>query len=122
LIYIIKIAFKEINATNRLHVVTSGETAIDSLNNRKGNVCAPRPDLILLDLNLPKKDGRKLLYEVKADDKLKAIPIIVLSTSELKTDISNAYSNCANGYLIKPLEHDELIKAVKATGSFCSPL
>ena len=79
---------------------------------------APRPDLILLDLNLPRKDGREVLAEIKADDKLKRIPVVILTTSQAEEDILRAYHLNANCYISKPVDLDQFIKVVKTIEDF----
>jgi DNA-binding response OmpR family regulator len=78
----------------------------------------PRPDVILLDLNLPRKDGREVLAEIKADDELKQIPVIILTTSEAEEDILRAYNLAVNCYITKPVDLDQFIKVVKAIEDF----
>lgn len=86
---------------------------------RQGNYAdAPRPDLILLDLNLPKKDGREVLAEIKADPSLKLIPVVILTTSEADEDILNAYSLHANCYITKPVDLNQFIRVVKTIEDF----
>ncbi|MFQ5944074.1 MAG: response regulator [Anaerolineales bacterium] len=87
-----------------LHVVRNGESAIEMLHQEGSHSAAPLPDLILLDLNLPKKDGREVLAEIKEDPELKHIPIIVLTTSHSEADIINAYNLHANCYITKPVD------------------
>ena len=78
----------------------------------------PRPDVVLLDLNLPRKDGREVLAEIKADDELKQIPVIVLTTSEAEEDILRAYNLAVNCYITKPVDLDQFIKVVRAIEDF----
>jgi len=79
---------------------------------------SPRPDIILLDLNLPKKDGREVLREIKEDENLHNIPVIVLTTSNAENDIFRAYDLHANAYITKPLDFDQFIKVVESIGNF----
>jgi CheY-like chemotaxis protein len=81
-------------------------------------VNAPRPDLILLDLNLPKKDGREVLAEIKTDERLRRIPVVVLTTSSAEQDILKTYDLHANCYITKPVNLDQFIEVVKAIGEF----
>jgi CheY-like chemotaxis protein len=91
---------------HRLHVVGNGVEAMSFLRQQAPYSAAPRPDLILLDLNLPKKDGREVLAEIKADQDLKYIPVVVLATLKDKQDVLKAYSNHANCYVVKPVDFD----------------
>lgn len=111
-------ALKESKFVNKLHHVMDGVEAIDFLR-RKGRFGdAPRPDLILLDLNLPRKDGREVLAEIKADDDLKSIPVVVLTTSEAEQDIIQSYKLHANCYVNKPVDLDKFIEIVRVMQDF----
>ncbi len=101
-----------------LNVVNDGEEAMDFLNRRGAHTNAPRPDLILLDLNLPKKDGREVLAEIKNDPLLKSIPVVILTTYQAEEDILKAYALNANCYVQKPIDLDQFIKVVKNIESF----
>ncbi len=101
-----------------LYTVTDGQEAMDFLYQRAPYESAPRPGLILLDLNLPKKNGQEILAEVKADDRLKAIPIVVLTTSRAEDDLKKAYGYHANCYIIKPVEFSQLVKVVRSIRDF----
>ncbi len=106
-------ALKESQMEIHLDVVSDGEQAIDFLT-RKGKYAeAARPHIILLDLNLPKKNGIEVLKEVKANESLKKIPIIVLTTSDADHDITKAYSLHANCYILKPVDFDDFAKVIK---------
>jgi CheY-like chemotaxis protein len=96
-------AFQEANRQIHLHVASDGVEAISFLKHEGTNSHAPRPDLILLDLNLPKMDGREVLAHIKRDDGLKTIPTVILTTSEAEADIVQSYRLQANCYLIKPM-------------------
>ncbi|HCT84177.1 MAG TPA: response regulator [Candidatus Margulisbacteria bacterium] len=109
---------KESNARNKLSVASDGEEAMDFLYKRGKYSEAPVPDLILLDLNLPKKDGREVLAEIKNDKDLKRIPVIVLTTSRNQKDIINAYQLNANCYITKPVDLEQFIKVIKGIESF----
>lgn len=111
-ILLTKEAFEEIQFTENLSVVTDGEAAIDFLYKQGRYTEAPTPDLIILDLNIPRIDGRELLAKVKNDDLLKKIPIIVLSTSKSDRDIKTCYDLQANCYLIKPVDFEEFLEIV----------
>ena len=103
---------------NRLHVAEDGEAAIEFLHQRGEFAAAPRPDVILLDLNLPKKDGRQVLKEVKADPELAVIPVVVLTSSEADEDILRSYELHANCYITKPVNFKQLLTVVKAIEEF----
>jgi CheY-like chemotaxis protein len=98
--------------------VEDGEAALAFLRHQERYVNVPRPDVILLDLNLPRKDGREVLAEIKADDGLKQIPVIILTTSEAEEDILRAYNLAVNCYITKPVDLDQFIKVVKAIEDF----
>jgi two-component system response regulator len=103
---------------NNLYVVEDGEQAMAFLR-REGKYSAmPLPDLILLDLNLPRKDGREVLAEIKADEKLKLIPVIVLTCSESEQDIQRSYGLQANCYIVKPIRLGEFLKVVRCIEEF----
>jgi chemotaxis family two-component system response regulator Rcp1 len=103
---------------NRLHVVGDGEEALAFLRQQGRHTEAVRHDLILLDLNLPRKDGREVLTEVKTDPSLRRIPVVVLSTSAEKSDIAHAYEHQANCYVTKPVDLNGFINAVRAVEDF----
>ncbi len=111
-------AFKDYKVANNLHSVTDGESGMDFLYRRGKYKDAPRPDLILLDLNLPKKDGRSILEEVKADDNLRSIPVVILTTSELDEDMMGSYCHNANAFITKPIEFDDFVKMMRTIGDF----
>jgi CheY-like chemotaxis protein len=115
---LIEEVFEEAKIRNNLHIAEDGEEAILFLNNEGQFSDAPRPDIILLDLNLPKKDGREVLEEVKGDDNLKNIPIVVLTTSKAEEDILRSYNLHANAYITKPVNFDQFIKVVKSIEDF----
>ncbi|HEY9641786.1 MAG TPA: response regulator [Coleofasciculaceae cyanobacterium] len=103
---------------NRLHVVEDGVQAIAFLHHQEPYVDAPQPDLILLDLNLPKKDGREVLEIIKAHKQLKRIPVIILTTSRSEEDIIKAYDLHANCYITKPMDLDQFIKVIQLIEEF----
>ena len=111
-------ALREGKVRNTLHVAVDGVEAIDFLRRRGKFANAPRPDLILLDLNLPKMDGREVLAEIKADDDLKLIPVVVLTTSGAEEDIMKSYALHANCYISKPVDFTQFINVVKSIESF----
>lgn len=111
-------AFKDYRVANMIHAVTDGEAAMDFIYQRGAYKDAPRPDLILLDLNLPKKDGREILDEVKADDEFRSIPIVVLTTSTLDEDMMASYCRNANAFVTKPIEFNDFVTMMKTIGDF----
>ena len=111
-------ALSEAKVANDVHVARDGEEAMAFLRRESGFTDAPRPDLILLDLNLPRKDGREVLAEVKADPALRRIPVIVLTTSEAEEDILRSYDLHANSYVTKPLDIDDFLGAVRKIEGF----
>ena len=111
-------ALKGGKVLNRLHVVEDGVAALDFLYRRAPHQDAPRPDLILLDLNLPKMDGREVLARVKADDALKLIPVVVLTTSQAEEDVLRAYRLNANCYVTKPVDLHQFNRIVQAIEEF----
>jgi chemotaxis family two-component system response regulator Rcp1 len=111
-------AFRDVNQFVYLHVVNDGVEALAFLKHEGKLTHAPRPDLILLDLNLPKMDGRQVLAQIKEDDNLKTIPTVILTTSEDQMDILKSYQLLANCYLTKPVELDQLESLVKSINDF----
>jgi two-component system, chemotaxis family, response regulator Rcp1 len=105
---------KEGKEYHNMHVVSNGVEALSYLNKRGKYSDAPRPDIILLDLNLPKKDGREVLKEIKTDKKFKRIPVIVLTTSHSEDDILKSYEYHANCYITKPVDLDQFIAVVNS--------
>ncbi len=115
---LIQETFKDSRISNKVSVAIDGETAMELLHHKGAYVDTPKPDLIILDLSLPKKDGREVLQEIKRDEDLRAIPVIVLSTSDYDKDIISAYANQASCYIVKPLEFDEFAQAMKSLRDF----
>jgi CheY-like chemotaxis protein len=111
-------AFHETQVPVRLHVATDGVQALEFLRRQGLYQMAPRPHLVLLDLNLPRKDGREVLRDIKEDDDLRRIPVVVLTTSQAQSDILRAYELHANCYIQKPLELDGFIQIVKSIHSY----
>jgi CheY-like chemotaxis protein len=107
-------ALLEVTFPVRLHVASDGEQAMEFLRREGRYEAAPRPQLVLLDLNLPRKDGREVLRDIKQDDELRRIPVVVLTTSQAPSDITRAYELHANCYIRKPLELDGFIEIVKS--------
>ncbi|MGB7087432.1 MAG: response regulator [Phormidesmis sp.] len=110
--------FKKAKVLNNLYIVEDGVEAMDFLRKVAPYEEMPRPDLILLDLNLPRKDGRKVLAEVKDDPELSTIPVVVLTTSEAEEDILRSYALRANCYITKPVTLKQFVKAVESIGDF----
>jgi two-component system, chemotaxis family, response regulator Rcp1 len=111
-------AFREANSSIRLHVANDGVEAMAFLRNQAPHADAPRPDLILLDLNLPKMDGREVLAHIKEDGSLKLIPTVILTTSDAEADIVKSYQLQANCYLTKPVELNAFEALVKSINDF----
>lgn len=102
----------------RLHLVEDGVEAMDFLRNKGDFSNSSKPDLILLDLNLPKMDGREVLAEIKSDGNLRLIPVVIMTTSQAEEDILKAYSLHANCYVTKPLELDQFVKTIRSIIDF----
>jgi CheY-like chemotaxis protein len=111
-------AFEDNKIGNTLHVARDGEEALDFLYHRGAHEGSPRPDLILLDLNLPKYDGRQVLEKIKSDADLAHIPVVVLTTSAAEEDILRSYKLHANAYVTKPVDLDQFIRAVRQIDEF----
>ncbi|WP_405189065.1 response regulator [Streptomyces anulatus] len=111
-------AFEDNKIRNTLHVVRDGQEALDFLYRRGEYTEAPRPDLVLLDLNLPKYDGRQVLEQIKGDSELSLIPVVVLTTSSAEEDILRSYKLHANAYVTKPVDLDQFIAAVRQIDEF----
>ena len=111
-------AFADARVSNNLSVVGDGEQAMAFLRRQGDYAGAPRPDLILLDLNLPRKSGREVLEDVKSDPELLSIPIVVMTTSEAEGDILNSYYHHANAYVTKPVDLDRFIDVVSKIEGF----
>jgi len=111
-------AFEDYKVKNNLHVVSDGVEALSFLRGEGEYTGSPRPDLILLDLNLPLKDGREVLSEIKSDDKLRRIPVVVLTTSEAEEDVLRSYDLHANAYITKPVDFDRFVDVVRHIDDF----
>jgi CheY-like chemotaxis protein len=111
-------AFKEGQISNTLHVVTDGVEALDFLYQRGEYADAQLPDIVLLDLNLPRKNGDEVLEEIKDDSRLSRLPVIILTSSEAEEDIVKSYDHSANAYLTKPVDPEEFINVVRSFKSF----
>ena len=115
---LIEEVFEEAKIKNNIHVAEDGEEAVLYLRGKGKFSGSPRPNIILLDLNLPKKDGREVLREIKEDSNLKNIPVVVLTTSNAEKDILRAYELHANAYVTKPLDFDQFINVVGSIVNF----
>ncbi len=119
--YLIKEAFEENCISNDLHIVNDGEDLMDYLNHR-GDFSKinsfPKPDLILLDLNMPRKNGKEALAEIKQDPGLRKIPVVVLTTSEADEDIIKTYDLGVNSFITKPVSFDGLVEVIKTIGKY----
>ena len=111
-------AFEEHKIGNRLHVVSDGVEALAYLRREPPYAEATRPDLILLDLNLPRRDGRQVLQEIKCDESLRQIPVVILTTSQHDEDILRSYQLHANAYVTKPVDFDQFIRVVRQIDDF----
>jgi len=111
-------AFEHHKLRNQLHVVPDGVEAISFLRREGKHEGAPRPGLILLDLNLPRKDGREVLEEIKSDETLRSIPVVVLTTSQAEEDILRSYNLHANAYVAKPVDFERFIDVIRQIDDF----
>jgi CheY-like chemotaxis protein len=111
-------ALKEGKVRNNLHVARDGMEALEFLRRQGKHANATRPDLILLDLNLPRRDGREVLAEIKNDSELKMIPVVVLTTSSAEADILKSYKLHANCYITKPVDLEQFVNVVKSIDDF----
>jgi len=108
-----KEAFEEGQIANTLHVVEDGVEALDFLFQRNDYADAPRPDLVLLDLNLPRKNGDEVLEELHEDPDRRSIPVVMLTSSDAEADVVGSYERCASGYLTKPVDPNEFIEMIQ---------
>ncbi len=113
-----KEALKESKLKNNLYIADDGVEAMDFLNKKGKYKDMPRPDLVILDLNLPRKDGREVLNDIKTDDNLKRIPVVILTISKAEEDILKSYNLHANCFISKPIDLDQFIKVVKSIEDF----
>lgn len=111
-------ALRDARVRNTLHVATDGVEAMAFLRREGRYHAAPRPDLILLDLNLPRKDGREVLQEIKGDDALKHIPVVILTSSQAERDILQTYQLRANAFVTKPVDLEQFLAAVRSIQEF----
>jgi CheY-like chemotaxis protein len=117
-VLLIEEAFADNKVRNRVHHVSDGVDALAFLRREGEYSDAPHPDLVLLDLNLPRKDGREVLAELKGDDALRRIPVVVLSTSRLEEDVVRSYELYANAYVPKPVDFDRFTEVVRRIDEF----
>lgn len=117
-VVLVREALKSAKVRNNLHVAQDGELAMQFLTGAKNNPEHIRPGMVLLDLNLPKKDGREVLAEIKGNPELRSIPVVVMTSSEDEEDIWKAYDAQANCYITKPVNFDQLMKVVQSIEDF----
>jgi CheY-like chemotaxis protein len=117
-VLLIQEAFADNKLLNNLNIVNDGEQALAYLRREGEYAEAARPDLVLLDLNLPRKDGREVLQEVKTDESLRTIPVVVLTTSEAEEDVLRSYQLHANAYVPKPVDFDRFVSIVRQIDDF----
>jgi len=111
-------ALRQAKLRNRVHLATTGVEALAFLRREGSHAAAPRPDLILLDLNLPLKDGREVLAEIKRDDALRQIPLVVVTGSQVDEDVAQSYRLHANAYVQKPIDPKRFLEVVNSIGEF----
>lgn len=111
-------AFEDFKIINTLHVVEDGVEALEYLHGAGDFADAPRPDLIMLDLNLPRKNGREVLAEIKADPSFRSIPVVVLTTSKAERDVLEAYDLHANCYIVKPVGFANFVEAIRSIKNY----
>lgn len=117
-VFITREAIKTSKLANELHVVDDGVEAMAFLRRQGQYNSAPRPDLVLLDLNLPRKSGREVLEEIKSDEQLKIIPVVILTSSKTEEDVLRAYGLHANAYITKPVDFTSFVELVKTINHF----
>ncbi|AXG99403.1 response regulator [Deinococcus wulumuqiensis] len=111
-------AFAEARVANRLHVARDGEEALQFLRRQGKHAQAPRPDVILMDINMPRKNGLEVLEEIKGDPELRPIPVLILTTSQAEDDVRRSYSGHASGYVVKPVGFENFLQAIRAFEDF----
>lgn len=111
-------AFQDYKVANHLTVVSNGEDALHVLRKEGAFADAPSPELVLLDLNLPRRDGREVLREIKSDPQLRRIPVVILTTSDAEEDVLSSYDLHANAYVRKPVDFEQFVKAVRSIDDF----
>ncbi len=117
-VFLTKEAFAKAKISNNIHVAKDGEEALQYLKRESGYEDATRPDIVLLDLNLPKMDGREVLHRIKSDSELRSIPVVILSGSEAEQDILKTYNLHASSYIVKPIDLDQFSRVVSAIENF----
>ncbi len=116
--YLVKMALKEGKVLAHLHHVVDGREGLDFLNKTEKYAEAPRPDLIFLDLNMPRMNGSEFLAAIKADERFKSIPVVVLTTSDFEKDVIGSYQLGATSYITKPVDMPQFIKAIQQIGDY----
>lgn len=116
--YLVKMALKEGKVLAHLHHVVDGRDGLDFLNKTEKYANAPRPDLIFLDLNMPRMNGCEFLTSIKADDRYKGIPVVVLTTSDVEKDVVSSYQLGATSYITKPVDMPQFVKAIQQIGEY----
>lgn len=116
--YLVKMALKEGKVLAHLHHVVDGREGLDFLNKTEKYADAPRPDLIFLDLNMPRMNGSEFLIAIKADERFKGIPVVVLTTSDYEKDVVSSYQLGATSYITKPMDMPQFIKAIQQIGEY----
>lgn len=117
-VFLTKKAFEKAKIANNIHVAGDGEIAMEMLRSNEGFSGQGRPDIVLLDINLPKKDGKQVLAEMKNDDELKRIPVVVLTSSKAERDVLKTYDLHASSYIVKPLNLEKFHDVVSAVENF----
>lgn len=116
--YLVKMALKEGKVLAHLHHVVDGREGLDFLNRTEKYAAAPRPDLIFLDLNMPRMNGSEFLTAIKADERFSGIPVVVLTTSDFEKDVIGSYQLGAAGYITKPMDMPQFVKAIQQIGEY----
>jgi CheY-like chemotaxis protein len=116
--HLVRLAFEEGRVLTDLRHVADGVEAFEFLRREMGHTQAPAPDIILLDLNMPRMDGRQFLEKIKADVALRHIPVVVLTTSDAERDLLYSYDHFAAGYIVKPVDVDNFVKIVRGIGDY----
>ena len=117
-VFLTKKAFEKAKILNTINVACDGEVAMDILHNRGENSTAPKPDIVLLDINLPKKDGKQVLAEMKEDEELRRIPVVILTSSHAEQDVLKSYDLHASAYIVKPISLEKFYDVVSAVENF----
>lgn len=117
-VFLTKKAFEKAKITNRIHVATDGEAAMDMLNKEGKHSALPTPDIVFLDINMPKKDGKQVLAEMKEDKDLRRIPVVILTSSEAEQDVVKTYDLHASSYIVKPVDLPKFHEVVTAIENY----